>query len=124
MTAQQSTGIEFSEKMEGPFAQGATEPSKGKSKGKSDSTKMAMRGKITIADIDRFIEDPDHVGELTGSIEFTPFGTPKVGKNRRASCGTCPPSLCRRPGGRPTDSLRRPSARGSAEPLALMAPPP
>ena len=81
MTAQQSTGIEFSEKMEGPFAQGATEPSKGKSKGKSDSTKMAMRGKITIADIDRFIEDPDHVGELTGSIEFTPFGTPKVGKN-------------------------------------------
>ena len=81
MADQQVTGIKFSEKMEGPFALGATEPDQGKKKGKADNTKMVMRGTIAIDDIDQFIADSDHEGELTGTIEFTPFGGPKPSKN-------------------------------------------
>ena len=67
-------GLSFRETMEGPFALGETDPRAGKKKGEKDATELAMHASITIRDIAAFADDPNHLGELNGSIDFTPFG--------------------------------------------------
>jgi hypothetical protein len=34
-----------------------------------------MHARVTIKDLDAFIADPDHLGGLSGSVDFTPFGS-------------------------------------------------
>lgn len=67
-------GIAFREVMSGGFALGETDPATGAAKGKNSGDIMAMHAAITIQDVDRFIADPDHVGQINGSIDYTPFG--------------------------------------------------
>ena len=67
-------GISFREVMAGGFALGATDPEQGKKQGRAEGSEMTMHGSIFIDDIDRFINEGNHPGSLTGTLDFTPFG--------------------------------------------------
>lgn len=67
-------GIRFRETMAGHFALDATEPKAGAELGKQQDCSLAMHATVTIRDMQRFIDDPGHLGELTGNIDFAPFG--------------------------------------------------
>lgn len=75
MQSEQTIGITFRETMAGPFALGETDPRAGEKKGKEEKSALAMHAVIHIRDIKRFSADPDHLGEITGEIDFSPFGT-------------------------------------------------
>ncbi len=65
-------GITFSETMKGPFTEGETDPAAGaKSAARSE---LAMHATVTVRDLDRFVADPDHSGEIIGAIDFEPLG--------------------------------------------------
>ncbi|WP_416307906.1 patatin-like phospholipase family protein [Neptunicella sp. SCSIO 80796] len=74
MRESQTLGINFRETMSGNFSLGATEPDKGAEKGKIDKTELAMHASIFIRDLDGFVADPDHQGEIHGCIDFAPLG--------------------------------------------------
>jgi hypothetical protein len=65
-------GISFHEVMSGNVTRGETDPSAGESA--AHASPLVMRGQITIDDIDRFVEDPDHVGRLDVRYDWSPFG--------------------------------------------------
>jgi hypothetical protein len=67
-------GITFRETMAGGFTLGETDPNVGGEKGKSSGNILAMHSTITIQDLDRFISDPDHTGQIDGSIDYGAFG--------------------------------------------------
>ena len=67
-------GISFRETMAGGFALGETDPQRGADKGEAAGTRLAMHAAVGIRDINAFVADPQHVGALTGSVDFTPFG--------------------------------------------------
>lgn len=67
-------GITFSETMAGAFALGATDPEEGRKLGRKEGTELALHANVAIDDLDRFIADPQHLGSLTGSVDFTPWG--------------------------------------------------
>jgi cholesterol oxidase len=60
--------------MSGGFALGATDPAQGEKQGRAEGSEMTLHGSILIDDVDRFIADPNHLGSLSGTIDFTPFG--------------------------------------------------
>jgi len=67
-------GIRFREQMSGPFALGETDPQAGADKGGAAKTIFTMRATVDIHDLDRFIADPDHLGSITGEVDFPPIG--------------------------------------------------
>lgn len=67
-------GISFRETMAGDFALGETDPQAGADKGKAEGTRLAMHAAINIHDMDGFTRDPEHLGAIHGTIDFTPFG--------------------------------------------------
>jgi hypothetical protein len=67
-------GITFRETMAGGFTLGETDPEAGSEKGKRAGSILAMHSTITIQDLNRFISDPDHLGQLNGTIDFPAFG--------------------------------------------------
>lgn len=70
----ESIGVTFNETMSGDFSLGATEPEAGEKAGKDAGTTLSMHATVLIQDLERFISDPGHVGELTGTIDFAPLG--------------------------------------------------
>jgi len=70
----QTVGIAFREVMSGGFALGATDPAEGEKKGRVEGNDVTMHASILIEDIDLFIAESGHPGELTGTLDFTPFG--------------------------------------------------
>lgn len=68
-------GISFRETMKGYFALQETDADAGAAKGKLEDTKLAMHASINVRDLTAFIDDPQHLGEISGSIDFPPFGT-------------------------------------------------
>jgi cholesterol oxidase len=70
-----TVGISFKEVMSGGFALGATDPADGEKRGRMEGTEMTMHAAIDIQDLDRFIQEASHPGGLTGTLDFTPFGT-------------------------------------------------
>jgi len=68
------SGIRFNETMEGGFVLGETDPETGAKKGQATGEHLALHGTIAVDDIDRFIADPNHLAELSGTIDFTPWG--------------------------------------------------
>jgi len=68
-------GITFDETMAGAFALGHTQPAAGAAAGRRSGDQLAMHATVTIPDLDAFIADPKHLGQLKGSIDFTPFGS-------------------------------------------------
>jgi hypothetical protein len=67
-------GIMFREAMAGGFSLGETDPAVGDRQGKHTGNLLTMHAAITIQDLDRFIADPNHAGQINGSIDFQPFG--------------------------------------------------
>jgi predicted acylesterase/phospholipase RssA len=74
MMQEDVTGIAFHETMEGPFALSETDPHDGAEAGKTVDITMSIACSITIRDLERFMSDPDHHGEITGHVSFAPFG--------------------------------------------------
>lgn len=68
-------GITFDETMAGAFTLGQTEPAAGAAAARRSGDLLAMHATVTIPDLDTFIADPKHLGQLKGSIDFTPFGS-------------------------------------------------
>ena len=67
-------GITFSETMAGPFALDEQDPERGRATGARRGTRLTMNARVSIADLDAFVADPDHAGELAGSVDFAPLG--------------------------------------------------
>src|SRR3954468_6995446 len=68
-------GFTFSETMSGGVALGETDPGQGRVKGDAAHTVLGMHNTIVIDDLDRFIQDPAHLGAISGTIDWPPFGT-------------------------------------------------
>lgn len=66
--------LSFRESMSGYFALGATDPEQGRALGEAAGTRLTLHGAITIRDTDRFIADPQHLGEMAARIDFPPLG--------------------------------------------------
>ena len=66
------SGLTFKETMFGPVALGASDPEAGAAD--PSAAKLAVHCEIAIDDIDRFVDDRDHTGSITGSVEYEPFG--------------------------------------------------
>ncbi|MDO9103751.1 MAG: hypothetical protein Q7U57_02190 [Methylovulum sp.] len=73
MTTQHS-GIQFKETMAGGFALGVDTPSEGLNQGNRLGTPLAIHVTVSIDDVGRFIDEPEHPGQLSGSIDFSPMG--------------------------------------------------
>ncbi len=69
-----SGGIEFDETMSGWFAASDEDPEIAAGMGQRDGTKLIMNASVRIPDIDAFLEDPNHAGELSGQISYPPLG--------------------------------------------------
>ncbi|HEY0555373.1 MAG TPA: patatin-like phospholipase family protein [Thermoanaerobaculia bacterium] len=67
-------GITFRETVAGGFALGATEPREGEQAGDRDGTRLTMSAGVLIRDLDGFLADPGHTGELVGHVTFPPLG--------------------------------------------------
>jgi len=67
-------GIQFKETMAGGFCLGTQEPKQGSNLGKHKGFELAMHAQVDIDDIHNFVDDPNHAGRLSGSIDFTPLG--------------------------------------------------
>ncbi|MFY9269450.1 MAG: patatin-like phospholipase family protein [Candidatus Manganitrophaceae bacterium] len=74
MKEETTIGLTFRETMAGGFALGVSDPWEAEKKGEADGTPLAMHATILIRDIYQFIKDPGHAGEITGHIDFPPFG--------------------------------------------------
>ncbi|MDP1832250.1 MAG: patatin-like phospholipase family protein [Geothrix sp.] len=66
-------GLSFRETMDGPFSLGATDPGAGAA---GDAPTLAMHATVFVQDLDRFLSDPTHLGSLSGTIDYGPFGAP------------------------------------------------
>lgn len=66
-------GLSFRETMAGPFSLGATEPEAGATE---TAPHLAMHATVFVQDLDRFLTDPGHLGSLSGTLDFGPFGAP------------------------------------------------
>ena len=67
-------GLSFDEVMRGGFSVGSTDPLAGEKVGNEKGTTLIMKASISIADLDRFFQDPQHAGNLSGVIDFVPIG--------------------------------------------------
>lgn len=67
-------GIAFRETMSGPFALAESDPEAGAATGQRTGTTLALHASIAIPDLERFRAEADHAGEITGEVEFAPFG--------------------------------------------------
>lgn len=74
-------GITFRETMSGGFALGETDPRSGAKSGQAKNETLSMHASIDILNLDKFIADPDHVGNISGHISFEPFGDNIPAKN-------------------------------------------
>jgi hypothetical protein len=70
-----SVGITFRETMSGDFALGETDPRAGEATGKRAGTRLAMHAAVKIDDLDAFIVDQQHPGEMTGRVDFPPLAS-------------------------------------------------
>jgi predicted acylesterase/phospholipase RssA len=67
-------GVSFRETMAGGLALGATDPEEGERAGEQAGTLLTMNGAILIRDLDGFVNDSGHTGELVGHVTFPPLG--------------------------------------------------
>jgi cholesterol oxidase len=67
-------GLTFDETLVGGFALGATDPTAGAKLGKAAGTPLTLRCHIAIADVDQFVDHPDHTAVLEPVIDFAPLG--------------------------------------------------
>lgn len=67
-------GLAFREVMRGPFALHELDPRAGAQRGRDMGHELALHASIEVTDIERFVSDPQHAGQLTGRVDFPPLG--------------------------------------------------
>ena len=67
-------GLTFEESMSGYLGVGETEPRVGAERGRREKTPIRFDVRIRIDDLARFIDDPEHRADLTGTVTFAPLG--------------------------------------------------
>jgi hypothetical protein len=67
-------GVSFRETLAGGFALGATDPRQGERAGEQAGTRLTIDGAVIIRDLDGFLDDSAHTGELVGHVTFPPLG--------------------------------------------------
>ena len=67
-------GITFSETMSGPFAFGESDTEAGRENGRREGTRLTMNARVAVPDLDSFIADPAHLGELSGTVDVPGLG--------------------------------------------------
>jgi hypothetical protein len=67
-------GLAFSEVMTGGFALGATDPTAGEKQGNAQNSQLSLHCDVTIDNLQRFVDDPQHPGRLGCTLDFPPFG--------------------------------------------------
>jgi cholesterol oxidase len=70
-----SPGVRFQETMTGGLALGVESCPAGAAVAKEAGHILAMHATVTIDDLAAFVEDATHTGQLTGTIDYPPFGT-------------------------------------------------
>jgi uncharacterized protein (DUF362 family) len=88
----QGVGFEFQEPMSGFIGVGETDPAKGAAIGKRDETTIRFDVRITIADLRRFLAQPEHEAHLSGTVKCKPLGGPFPIKNGRFKLFSINPS--------------------------------
>jgi hypothetical protein len=68
-------GVCFRELMVGGFVMGETDPVAGEREGLRSRSFLSMHAWASIPDVARFVQDPDHAGQLTGTVSFAPLAT-------------------------------------------------
>lgn len=76
-------GISFRETMSGGVMLGEADYRRGEKRANLAGDILAMRATVTIPDLERFIQDPEHSGGLEGSIDYPPFGSNLPSTNGR-----------------------------------------
>jgi len=66
--------VSFRERMVGAFAYGEPDPEEGAATGAGTDTELDVRLAVTIADVDQFVRDRRHTGQLVGSIRCDAMG--------------------------------------------------
>jgi cholesterol oxidase len=69
-----AVGLTFDETLEGYFALGAVDPGAGAKLGKAAKTTLTLTSHITVASVDRFLDDAKHGSRLDGGLGFAPLG--------------------------------------------------
>jgi len=68
-----NTRLEFKETMSGYFSLDETEYKNGEQEGKKKENTLAMHANVKISDMEKFINEPLHAAELSGTIDFPPL---------------------------------------------------
>ena len=66
-------GVRFHELMKGGFTMGESDPTAGELKGLRSGSFLAMEAFAAIPNVREFVADPEHKGDLKGSVHFPPL---------------------------------------------------
>lgn len=69
-----ASGVSFNELMIGGFTMGETDPIAGEREGLHSRNFLAIQAFATIPNLTSFVADPNHMGELGGTVHFAPAG--------------------------------------------------
>jgi hypothetical protein len=64
-------GITFRETMSGAFALGVSEPNEGERRGEMQGSELQLHADVVVPDVDAFVADAAHGGQMSGTIELT-----------------------------------------------------
>jgi hypothetical protein len=70
----ESVGIRFSETMPGWLGAGEKDPRQGEVAGRSTAAAIRFDAGIHIQSLGRFLRDPDHAAQLTGTVSYAALG--------------------------------------------------
>ena len=73
-TASPPVSLSFTETMKGYVANGETNPESGYRQGRQERSELTVHLTITIDDVERFIDEPDHAATTSGWIEWAALG--------------------------------------------------
>jgi len=76
-----AAGISFSETMAGGVSLGESDYLRGEELARTRGHTLVMNARVTIDNLDRFIDDPNHTGLLDGTIDYPPFAKGIPGYN-------------------------------------------
>lgn len=68
-----NAGISFSETMAGGVTLGETDYHRGEEQARNGDKTLVINARVTIDNLERFIDDSSHTGLLDGTIDYPPF---------------------------------------------------
>lgn len=68
------TSLSFTEEMRGFYSEGENDPAAGKTAGQAAGRKLGFQLTITVDDVERFLEEPEHTAQAEGWVDAVGFG--------------------------------------------------